>query len=497
MQTSLELYEHAGYSCTLLENSPSAYFRYLKSLFQNNQQATIGIIWKEGEIHHGHSLLPYRLEEDPEHNKNYIYVYDSNDPDQWWDITPNKIIIDESTDTWTYETISRTYTGNRNECHLIVTPIDFYTHEGVPVWESVFMDPETKYKTNISQTSYNKFSISGPIQLLFIDDLGNRFGWQNGIFYNEIRGAYYFPNITAVESLGETYLIPDTLNVNIEIIGTDTGIGNLEFLHNNLYWGLNNINLEDGLLAGLTITDDDTSIEIDSLVKNFQSNIIGNHLLMNEDISTQINSILIEEGSAIWIKLKQFSDTDPNLGDYIEITNLNSRDQALGLSLIHRGGDGYSGFSNPEAILKSNSTAVIPNPAWQDLEEISLESDLNGDGIPDTTQTLHNMSQATSIEIQPDRDQVFANETIVLSVLVKDQFGIPVNNGAIVEINSTFGSLSSLSGETSGGLVNFDINSGGQWGKIIITATVKDTDISSSIEVSFIPFELYLPLTFK
>ncbi len=498
LQRSVETMYYGATMCQVLGGSPNAFFRYTKSLFENNQPAVIAITWYDYGLKKNvsHSLLPYRLVEDQGHNRAYIYVYDSNDPTEWYD-SEHRIVINTQADTWEYDVQTlwfigiKTVSGDSDPCHFTVKPLEPYLHKGVPPWNVV--TGAQVLDSNVSEPVYRLFTEYGPARLLFVDDIGQRFGWYNGAFYEEIPSAYYQPTSGGIEDLSGSYLLPEGIDYSLYLFSAGAGEAGIGYWHNNKLLELSNLQLITDTLTAVSISPDEDIITLNAITGTIQTSLVADHLASGEDVYLQIFNLNVEQNGIV-----NMAFTSPPFelggGEQITLTTSSPISQIVGLALVRRGGEGYSAFSNASVDLDPSSTAAISVLDWDNIDTITMSVDLDQNGTPDISRTVNNTSQPASVELEASRLVIYPHETVDLTAAVRDQLGIHVNNGVPVIFTTNLGALSTAQGETSAGLVNVSLNPGSQFGTATVTAQVPDTELSATIQIVVLPRTLYLPL---
>lgn len=502
IQLGLEIKYHTFLTCELLDNSPKAFYAYLKSQIQNNSPAILHIAadkdyffgpasikaLSEGD---GHAIVPYRFEE-PSSDKAYIYVYDSNLPGN----DKHRVEFDLTNDKWNYRWPvplwpDVTIEGDNSRCLLSVTPLEMYRHQGVAWWDL----PETSMqKTSLMpEIPIQLFSTHGPIRLLFTDDEGRRLGWDGLTFSDEIPGAGYS---TIAHGNGNSksgfFFIPGDLTYFLEAQGESEGYAEISVWSNGYMVKFSDIEVETDLKFTLEIEKDGSGIAITGATTATNGSMKINQLLPTEDRTVNIGNLSVNPGDDV---LLQFLVSDQNGSpDVIKLSTTSPEDQTYALSLQRAGGDGYQVFGHLNLILDSNSNAIVELENWSNLEELSVSIDFDKDGEVDEIRNILDETSIDSIFIEANPSVIHTGgEEVKIIVSVKDQFGAYVEDGTIVNLNTDLGTLSINQGSTSGGLIELTMTSGSMSGIAIITAV--SGDIEESVEVEILDYLVFLPIT--
>jgi len=501
IQSGLEVNYHGQLMCDLLGKSPKAFYQYLKSQIQNNSPVVLGIRWDKDyyayfppkkvlEKGGGHALVPYRFEE-PSSDKAYVYVYDSNLPGN----DDHRVEFDLTNDKWTYRWPvplwpDVTIEGDASKCLLRVTPLEMYRHQGVAWWALAGWNVST---TNLAQdSSVQMFATSGPAQLLFTDDEGQRLGWDGLNFYDEIPGAGYFPVERGDgQSPSGFYYIPGNLLYSLQVIGDGDGQADINVWSEGYMVQLSSLEVVTGTTLGLNIPMNGGSISISGVTTDTQGSLSISQLLPDEDRTVGVNNLNLSSGEEITL---QFTISGTiGYTDTIKLSTNSPISRTYDLSLQQGGSDGYSVFGHANLVLDPDSESTIELNNWSDIDDVAVLVDLDKNGIIDETRIADNTSSVDSISLEAHPITIHTGgEQVSIAVSVKDQFGAYVADGTPVSFSTNLGTLSIDEGSTSGGLIHLTLTSGSEAG--IATIIARIGSIETSLNVTILPYQIYLPL---
>jgi tripartite motif-containing protein 71 len=151
-----------------------------------------------------HAVFPYRYELDGANTS--VYVYDPNHPeDKGCPETGCSVLVDTQADSWSYGTRTSTKWADAQECNqttgLMALPLSLFKQRPTPPWL-----PEDLHGSALdADQSYYELSVGDPATLLIEDGLGNRLGYQGGVFYGEIAGAVQVHPIGVIPGVAPDY----------------------------------------------------------------------------------------------------------------------------------------------------------------------------------------------------------------------------------------------------------------------------------------------------
>jgi hypothetical protein len=501
IQTSFESKAYRALTCQ--GNSPSAFYRLIKSLIQNNTSSVVGISWDDFKVlgltilpAGGHALTPYRFEE-PSSDKAYVYVYDSNDPKD----DDRKIEFNFSNDTWSYNLFDIwklqffSLSGDKNSCKLTVVPLDMYRHPGVGFWKTTL---GASPASALAATQDNQFiTTTGPGRLLLTDDEGRHLGWLDGVFYDEIPGATYVPTFVGASSDG-FYLIPPGTNYNIDLVGSGVGQANMNMWTGDALLQLTHLDVITGTAIAVQVGPNNNGLKISGIVSDTQGTLAVNQALDGQDQTVQISNLALGAGDEIDLAFGLANTHYITPTSLITLTTNSLVPRTYDMALQRSGGDGYEVFGHSGMVLDANSNAMLSIQDWSSLDNISLNIDLNKDGYIDQVITATNQTQPHSILLDPSRTIVHTGgEKVNIIIEVRDQYGNFVADGTNLNLHTSLGTLSTDKGTTEGGVASFNLISGNQEGEATVTVSEPSTGIQSTIKILFEGYENFLPMLTK
>ncbi len=503
-QKGLEISSYINTMCTMLDHSPNGFYRYLKSLIQNNSPSVIAFTWDEDyyayfpkekvlEANGGHAVVPYRFEE-PDSNHAYVYVYDSNIPGN----EDHRFEFDLADNTWSYRWPVPLWPdivieGDASKCQFYVIPIDLFRYKGVVPWSSGGLISSQGAGTDSSLLQL--FTTSGPAKLLFTDDEGRRLGWDGAAFYDEIPGATYIPTLqqTFTNASGLYYINPD-IQYDLKIHGTGEGQANISAWSSGHLVEISNLEVVTGTVSSLNVSADGGMLTFGSASGDTQLSLSVDQILAGEDRNVTVGNLAVSPGEVVALQLV-VSDT-LRYTDTVLISTNSPISRTYDLSMQRSGGSGYSVFGHQGITLDPNSNSLVMLNDWSTLSQVDVLVDLNKDGIIDEVRPAENETQAASIFLEAYPTTVHTGRNLAaITVEVRDQYGAFTPDGTVVKFFSTLGTLSIDEGMTSGGLIHLTLTSGSQAGTATISAIAGST--TGFVDIAISNYVNYLPLGIK
>ena len=355
-------------------NSPTFFSNRIKEAIQNREPVVLWIweepewwgIWQEGG---GHALVPYRYKDISE-NEGWVYVYDSNHPGD----NNRKVVFNLKNDTWSYEfqkfwwIFSIVWEGDSSYLSMATIPLSMRLLKGVPPWNQ-----------EVSPYAYLA-SVEGPARPLFTDQNGNRIGFVDGEFVNEISDAtYVVPLAQDQDKVSGLYYLPEESDYTVTISGTDEETMDFRVISNQLLVEITNATIHS------------STIDTVKIGKGYKS------------LTYTTNDDYKEYSAAITEEFPDMSrivkvNTDISSGDTttLEITNeqtfkyVNRGNTKTYNLLLEQRGTGTASISFPNLEIGANETQSIEVVDWNNLDttEIILNRDKDSDGTVDETETL-------------------------------------------------------------------------------------------------------------
>lgn len=478
--------------CDLLDNSPKAYFNYLKSLIQNGEGAILGFSFQVSGNTYGHAVVAYRYEEESA-DKAYVYIYDNNKPDQ-----ERRFEFDLKENRWKYRMhvpfwFDTEVSGDSSGCNLRVRPVEMTLHQGIPWW--TVPDDLRGLETATIDLGAQLIVADGPIGLLFTDDEGRRLGWSEGEFFDEIPGAALVPTEDGkVSKPANSYYLPGNAIFDLQISGQGEGAGGVGIWTDGSFAALTNLELGENETMGLRVSDDGGRVSLAGSSAATAGTLTVSRILDDQDHTATIRGISMNPGDEVALSLAV--NAGAVVSDTITVEANASTSLPLDIS-IHKGGaGGYEVFGHEGIPIPSDSLTRITVEDWSNVDQASVEVDEGNDGSVDDSFLVDNETSVGSLKFEPATSDVLAGgEPVELVVQVRDQFGAYVVDGTEIELSTTLGQLSPAMGTTVGGLVNFSFIPGAKAGEARITATVNG--IEETLIISIHSRDLYLPAIFQ
>lgn len=206
-----------------ITGTPTEILQVLQDAYQygvSDETYTIGIYLEDWSG--GHAITPYAVEPQ-ENGEVWVMVYDNNYPGE-----ERYLVINTELDTWEYEAAtnpqeeSELYQGDAETQTLDLTPNSARTQ--IQLCDFCESQYSNKGGNGLAKAdiAYNQVWMEGDAHLLITDANGNKLGYENGQFINQIPLA----RINALKSnplLGEdsepTYYLPSSLPFSMIIDG--------------------------------------------------------------------------------------------------------------------------------------------------------------------------------------------------------------------------------------------------------------------------------------
>lgn len=356
---SYELMAHNRATWIELGNSPLNYYHRLQEYIENGMPVILSFYWRQGTSIVGHSVVPYRIEEEPDEGIGYVYIYDPNFPGGF----EHRIRFNLRTNTWADNDYGDTCRGDTHTPFrtLYLVPLSLRLHRGIPPW---LQDVIGAYSDIVGST--------GPANLLLVDKAGRRLGFTGSEFINEIPEAVYI--VPPGSSLG-LYYVPQGIDYEVAVYGTAEGTIDFTVFSNE--WlayvktmvtpsTLDHISLGEGSRS-ITFSTNDKYKEVSlSIAREFgdTSRIISINSFMSAKDTITVR--LTNEGKVICIN--------------------NGKEKLYDLTLEQRG-NGSGRFKRERLTINANATHIIEIKDWNhlDVSRILLHIDEGSDGTVDKT----------------------------------------------------------------------------------------------------------------
>ncbi|WP_319641651.1 NHL repeat-containing protein [Methanovulcanius yangii] len=386
----------------------------------------LDIWWIDGQDLHGHTIVPYKIIED--NNVAKVYVYDSNYPLKDYADYEFWVEFDQNTNS-------------------LQTGYDYYFNGQKYEFSLINIDVVTLVRlSTIKQDSDIPFwdSVSSMIRLFFTSSDGDHLGYYNGEWVSEIPGAYKVTITGDSSQYPETYYIGD-LDLKREIVGTDYGVGSVSIIRPNTLVTAN-ISVTPISVDELVVPPDGSYAEFisgqgtDSLELNFvkETDEFGR--------MAAINGFSLKTGDAAGLAFEE---------DLQNITLTNTGTEREYTLILEQVGSNAGTFENPFlTTLGPDSSAKIIPDNWDDLENtyLKVEHDIGNDGIIDETEIATEL--VATVDLDPDVIKLGSKGNVVTAYIElppeygADDFGEgPVR---LVTVNGQYVDLPAIEPNTVG-----------------------------------------------
>lgn len=315
-----------------------------------------------------HALAPYEIvANNVSHDEIFLKVYDPNFPKD----DDRKIIFNLNENKWSFEQApNNVWNGTSdlaNGCFMKVVDINLVTTQGTPNWNRV---------------GNKLITADGAGDLFFVDQYGNRLGYENDQFINEIPLAVpefiWGTNTKKHPIFG--YLLPIETVYTTYLGGLEKGSAICRLFGKGFFIEFKDITLD-------TISNDIIKFHKDESFCSYSTND------SNKNFSVSLDRELGKQS-----RLFTISNTSVTKGDTIKFQTLNDRSikyinigdpKNYSFSFKQVGTDSGS-YSYETISMGANETHILTPTDWQNLGTTSvlLEIDQGNDGLIDSTSIL-------------------------------------------------------------------------------------------------------------
>ena len=319
----------------------------------------------------GHAIAPYAVEERG-NGLYYVWVYDNN-----WPGEARYIQVNRNAETWEYSfgALNPTkppviFKGDANTHTFGAVPIAVREQPA----ECLFCADATAK----SADALTQLTLFGAGDLLITNAQGQRIGFVNGDFVNEIPGADTLLIDTGLGADSEPiYFVPTNDQYQIMLDGAETTQtdANLFVFGGGAVMELDNISLAPGQQDLLTI--DTRNFDFQYYAENSQQPQID--LAVDgaqQDYLFEFDGLNFEDGETIGFDLE---------GDKLVLdAEGGSTDDTYSFSFTSVGDDGTHEFYNDSVALGDEDTQYIDYGSWDGEDDaLDFQVDENGDGVVD------------------------------------------------------------------------------------------------------------------
>lgn len=369
---------------SVIKGTPMEILELVEQMDASGETYTIGIYKEDGSG--GHAITPFGVQ-DKGDGLYAILVYDNNYPGE-----TRELLVDSRDNTWMYEAAinpqveSELYTGNAETQTLDLTP----TSARVDQQECPFCSGEgiaSKGGGKLAAPSLkmNEIFLDGEGHILISDADGNRLGYVDGKIVNEIPNATF--TAFRMEASGNApepiYYVPSTLDVTIEIDGSDLTeetITDLVLIGPGYSIGLEGIYLTPGQVDTAYFYPADEMISYETQADESPSIVFG---IENPDAEAdyyfEVYGADMTGGGTITAQL------DSKAGDLLINTEKLSVEGTFNFYMTRITDELEEEFSAEDIALQEGALVYINYAEWNDANPQGLYFgvDLNGDAVID------------------------------------------------------------------------------------------------------------------
>lgn len=351
-----------------MQKTPSEFLSELSTFMDNPGNDYPVLVFYDNTMNGGHAVTPYAIEGQGD-GVFYVKIYDNNFPDNF----ERKITINELENTWSYYD---NYQGNAGSHNLAFVPISLFAQRPQCPW----------CENTLNSISLMQLNYDGSGELLITDSLGNRLGFQAGVFYNEIPGAFANPQFGGLEIDSQPiFYLPVSGEYDITIDGAMTDAPDMGSL----------VTYGPGFavqIAGITTapsTFDEISISSNGTSFAYQPNQaqqVDVGLFIDTDTASwqlQTGQVDVAAGQTGLIMVDPAQKT-------LVVNNLQNAAGDYNLFFKSVSDNGTALYASNAISLPEAVTHSIHFDGWQESGILQLDKDTDGDGIPEETIFLEN-----------------------------------------------------------------------------------------------------------
>jgi len=365
----------------VIKGTPMEILELVQQMEASGETYTIGIYKEDGSG--GHAITPFGVEV-KEDGLYAILVYDNNYPGQ-----TRELLVDSRDNTWLYEASinpqvqSELYTGNAETQTLDLTPTSArLDQQECPFCSGGGLSSTGGGKLAPPDQKLNEIFLDGEGHILITDESGNRLGYVDGKLVNEIPNATY--TAFRMEASGNApepvYYIPATLDVTIEIDGTDLTeetLTDLVLIGPGYSIGIEGIYLTPGQVDAAYFYPIDETIAYETEADESPSIVFGiENPNAEADYYFEVYGADIVGGGIITAIL------DSKAGDLLINTEKLNAEGSFSFYMTRITDELEEEFSAEEIALQEGALVYINYAEWNDAnpEGVYFGVDLDGDG---------------------------------------------------------------------------------------------------------------------
>jgi hypothetical protein len=378
----------------VIKGTPMEILERVQQMDVSGETYTIGIYKEDGSG--GHAITPFGVEV-KEDGLYAILVYDNNYPGE-----TRELLVDSRDNTWLYEASinpevqSELYTGNAETQTLDLTPTSARLEkQECPFCSGGGLSSTGGGKLAAPDQKLNEVFLDGEGHILITDDSGNRLGYVNGKLVNEIPDATYtaFRMDASGDAPEPVYYLPATLNVTIEIDGTDLAeetLTDLVLIGPGYSIGVEGIYLTPGQVDAAYFYPVDETIAYETESDESPNIVFGiENPNAAADYYFEVYGADMVGGGTITAIL------DSKAGDLLINTEKLNAEGTFNFYMTRITDEVEDEFSAEEIALQEGALVYINYAEWNDAkpEGVYFGVDLNGDGTIDDEYAVDDSTQ--------------------------------------------------------------------------------------------------------
>jgi len=358
----------ASYSDESMKNLPSQILYMVSSAMSGTEENYPILFFYRTDMKGGHAVTPYAVE-DKGNGIYWIRIYDNNFPGYH----DKKIIVDINNETWYY---TERYNGDRFSHNLGTAPISIFAQRPVCPW----------CVNTLNTIPTIQLTHQGAGELLIQDSLSRRLGYQDGVFYSEIPGAYAQPVLGGLDiDTQPIFYLPLTDEYSLTLAGLPTkSVGEASIVAFGPGYGItiNGIDVDSMTMDVISISNDGSTINYQP---NQDQDISYGLYLDTENASWQLETSQVDVSASHMSVIT----VDPSQ-KFLEIDNFQNTTGEYNLYFKRVSDDDTDYFASNEIEFTALSSHYVHFDGWQTTGTVQCDIDENGDGDPDETVYLEN-----------------------------------------------------------------------------------------------------------
>ncbi|MCF7764364.1 MAG: immunoglobulin domain-containing protein [Verrucomicrobia bacterium] len=340
----------------------------------------------------GHAVTPYAVE-DKGNNVYDVLLYDNN-----WPNRTRRMTIDRTKNTWQYsasinpQANADLYEGDATTRTLFVEPMSRHNQMQICGFcdDGSSAAARSGFSNSEGPLQLNEIFVDGNgVHLLITDAQGRRYGWDNGVFIQEIPdvshrlvlGADLWNDarspvflVPAQEQFEFTLSLPKSLDVSSPTNQTYTAV---TMIGDGFEIAVEDIYLDPGEVDTLVFSPDGTSLAYTSSASESPDLTLG-FVAPDADFEFTVAGVETDPGATIHLKV------DKTKGTLTLSSSGNTEVGYYDLAVVRYDDDSEQEFYHDEIELEPKDLAILDYGTWQgDSDTLDLRIDWDGDGTID------------------------------------------------------------------------------------------------------------------